>query len=172
MRYFSAKRYKNIKHLTRSVKNMEKEEILFTACESINQFKNQQKKYEIDSLIPLNRYMTKGTHTVIYWSILYKISIPIWERISCCCCCSVTSVVSHSVWPHRQQPTMLPRPMDSPGKNTGVGCHFLLQCIKVKSESEVAQLCPTLRDPMDCSLPGSSVHGFSRQEYWSGVPLP
>ena len=66
MRYFSAKRYKNIKHLTRSVKNMEKEEILFTACESINQFKNQQNKYEIDSLIPLNRYMTKGTHTVIY----------------------------------------------------------------------------------------------------------
>ena len=65
-----------------------------------------------------------------------------------------------------------PRPWKSPGKNTGVGCHFLLQCMKVKSESEVAQSCPTLRDPMDCSLPGSSVHGFSRQEYWSGVPLP
>ena len=56
--------------------------------------------------------------------------------------------------------------------NTGVGCHFLLQCMQVKSESEVAQSCPTLSDPMDCSLPGSSVHGFSRQEYWSGVPLP
>ena len=52
-----------------------------------------------------------------------------------------------------------PRPWDSPGKNTGVGCHFLLQCMKVKSESEVAQLCPTLCDPMDCSLPGSSIHG-------------
>ena len=65
-----------------------------------------------------------------------------------------------------------PRPWDSPGKNTGVGCHFLLQCMKVKSESEVAQSCPTLSDPMDCSLPGSSVHGISRQEYWSGVPLP
>jgi len=51
-----------------------------------------------------------------------------------------------------------PRPWDSPGKNTGVGCHFLLQCMKVKSESEVAQLCPTLSDPMDCSLPDSSVH--------------
>ena len=51
------------------------------------------------------------------------------------------------------------RPWDSPGKNTGVGCHFLLQCIKVKSESEVAQLCPTVRDPMDCSPPGSSIHG-------------
>ena len=60
--------------------------------------------------------------------------------------------------PHRRQPTRLPRPWDSPGKNTGVGCHFLLQCMKVKSESEVAQSCPTLSDPMDCSLPGSSIH--------------
>ena len=62
--------------------------------------------------------------------------------------------------PHRRQPTRLPRPWDSPGKNTGVGCHFLLQCMKVKSESEVAQSCPTLSDPMDCSLRGSSVHGI------------
>ena len=60
------------------------------------------------------------------------------------------------VRPHRQQPTRLHRPSDSPGKNTLVGCHFLLQFMKVKSESEVAQLCPTLCDPMDCSLPGSS----------------
>ena len=98
----------------------------------------------------------------------------------------------------------LPHPWDSPGKNTGVGCHFLLQCRKVKSESEVAQLCPTLSDPMDYSTPGSFVHGifqarvlewaaiafsitvgqklsfclfilfmgFSRQEYWSGLPFP
>src|SRR5574338_1150375 len=80
--------------------------------------------------------------------------------------------MSDSVRPHRWQPTRLPRPWDSPGKNTGVGCHFLLQCMKVESESEVAQLCPTLSDPMDCSLTGSSIHGFSRQEYWSGVPLP
>ena len=58
------------------------------------------------------------------------------------------------------------------GKNPGVGCHFLLQCMRVKSESEVAQSCPTLSDPMVCSPPGSSVQGFSRQEYWSGVPLP
>ena len=64
--------------------------------------------------------------------------------------------------PHRRQPTRLPRPWDSPGKNTGVGCHFLLQCMKVKSESEVAQLCLTLLDPMDCNLPGSSVHGISQ----------
>ena len=80
--------------------------------------------------------------------------------------------MSDSVQPHRWQPTRLPRPWDSPGKNTGVGCHFLLQCMKVKRESEVAQSFLTLSDPMDCSLPVSSVHGFSRQEYWSGVPLP
>ena len=65
---------------------------------------------------------------------------------------------------------MLPRPWDSPGKNSGVGCHFLLQCMKVKSESEVAQSCLTLRDPMDYSLPGSSIHGMD--EYWSGGPSP
>ena len=62
--------------------------------------------------------------------------------------------------PHRRKPTRLLCPWDSPGKNTGVGCHFLLQCMKVKSESEVAQSFPTLSDPMDCSLPGSSVHGI------------
>ena len=61
--------------------------------------------------------------------------------------------------PHRQQPTRLPTPWDSPGKNTGVGCYFLLQCIKVKSESEAAQPCPTLSNPIDCSSPGSSIHG-------------
>ena len=124
--------------------------------------------------------------------------------------------------PHRRQPTRLLHPWDSPGKNTGVGCHFLLQCMKVKSENEFTQSCPTPSHPMDCSLPGSSVHeicqardvcknflspvsriftilfssvqslsrvqlfatpwtaayqappsmGFSRQEYWSVVPLP
>ena len=68
--------------------------------------------------------------------------------------------MSDSVRPHRQQPTRLPRPWDSPGKNTGVACHFLLQCMKVKSEREVAELCLTLSDPMDCSLPGSSIHGI------------
>ena len=68
--------------------------------------------------------------------------------------------MSDSVRPHRRQPTRLPRPSDSPGKNTGVGCHFLLQCMKVKSEREVAQSCATLHDLMDCSLPGSSVHGI------------
>ena len=119
--------------------------------------------------------------------------------------------MSDSVRPHRRQPNKLPRPWDSLGKNTGVGCHFLLQCVKVKSlsgvrllatpwnvayqappsmgfskqeywsglpfpspvrESEVAQSCPTLCDPMDYSLPGSSVHEISRQEYWSELPYP
>ena len=68
--------------------------------------------------------------------------------------------MSDSVQPHIRPPTRLPCPWDSPSKNTGVGCHFLLQCMKVKSKSEVAQSCPTLCDPMYCSLPGSSVHGI------------
>ena len=115
--------------------------------------------------------------------------------------------MSNSVQPHRWQPTRLPHPWDSPGKNTGVGCHSLLQCMKVNRESEVAQSCLTLSDPLDCSPPGSSIHGifqarvpkvkvkslsrvrlfatpwtvayqappsrgFSRQEYWSGLPFP
>ena len=67
--------------------------------------------------------------------------------------------MSSSLWPHTLQPTRLLCLWDSPGKNTGVGCHFLLQCMKVKSESEVVQSCPTLSDPTDCSLPGSSIHG-------------
>ena len=67
---------------------------------------------------------------------------------------------SSTVRPHRWQPTRLPHPWDSPGKNTGVGCHFPLQGMKVKSESEVTQSCPTLSNPMDCSLPVSSVHGI------------
>ena len=79
--------------------------------------------------------------------------------------------MSDSVRPHRRQPTRLPHPWDSPGKNTGVDCHFLLQCMKVKSESEVAQSCPTLCDPMDCSLPGSSVHGIfqARVLEWGAI---
>ena len=86
--------------------------------------------------------------------------------------CQVASVVSDYLQPHELQCVRLLCSWDSPGKNTGVGCHFLPHCMKVKSESEVTQSCPTLIDPMDCSLPGSSVHGFSRQEYWSGLLLP
>ena len=79
--------------------------------------------------------------------------------------------MSDSVQPHRRQPTRLPRPWDSPGKNTGVACHFLLQCMKEKSESEDAQSCPTLSDPMDCSPPGSSVHGIfqARVLEWGAI---
>ena len=105
-------------------------------------------------------------------------------------------IMSDSVRHHRRQPTRLLSPWDSPGKNTGVGCHFLLQCMKVKSESEVSQLCPTLCNPMDCSMKEKKVKvkslihvqlfatpwtvayqapppmGFSKQEYWSGLPFP
>ena len=90
---------------------------------------------------------------------------------SYCYCCKVTSVMSDSVRPHRWQPIGLSRPWDSPGKNTGVGCHFLLQCMKVKSESEVAQSCPTLSNPVDRSLPGSSVHGIfqARVLEWGAI---
>ena len=100
-----------------------------------------------------------------YWS-----GLPLPSPIHTCCCC-VASVVSDSVRPHRRQPTRRCHPWHSPGKNTGVGCHFLLQCMKVKSESEVAQLSPTLRDPMDCSLPGSSVHGIfqARVLEWGAI---
>ena len=79
--------------------------------------------------------------------------------------------MSDSVRPHRWQPIRLPHPWDSPGKNTGMGCHFLLQCMKVKSESEVAQSCPILCDPMDCSLPGSSIHGIfqARVLEWGAI---
>ena len=90
--------------------------------------------------------------------------------------------MSDSVRSHRRQPTRLPRPWDSPSKNTAVGYHFLLRCMEVKSESQVAQSCPTLSDPMDCSLPGSSIHGIfqarvlewiaissSTMEYYSAI---
>ena len=81
------------------------------------------------------------------------------------------AVVSDSMRPHRWQPTRLRHPWDSPGKNTGVGCHFLLQCMKVKSDSEVAQSCLTLCNPMDCSPPGSSIYGIfqARVLEWGAI---
>ena len=107
------------------------------------------------------------------WENSSKFLYNIWFELvqSCCCCCQVASVESDSVGPQRRQPTRLPRPWDSPGKNNGVCCHFLLQCMKVKSESEVAQSCPTLSDPMDCSLPGSSIHGIfqARELEWGAI---
>ena len=97
---------------------------------------------------------------IFYLSVIYITLNPLCCCCCCCCCCCVTSVVSDSVRAHRWQPTRLHRPWDSPVKNTEVGCHFFLQCIKVKSESEVTQSCLTLSNPMDCSLQGSSVHGI------------
>ena len=94
------------------------------------------------------------------------------EHTPCCyCCCKVASVVSDSVRTQRLEPTRLPHPWDSPGKNTGVDCHFLLQSMKVKSESKIIQSCPTLRNPMDCSLPGSSIHGIfqARVLEWGAI---
>ena len=86
------------------------------------------------------------------------------------CCCQVASVVSDPVRPHRRQPTRLPRPWDSPGESTGVGCHFLLQCVKVKVKSlSRVQLFVT---PWTAAYQAPPPMGFSRQEYWSGVPLP
>ena len=79
--------------------------------------------------------------------------------------------MSNSVRPHKRKPIRLPCPWDSPGKNPGVGCQFLLQCMKVKSESEVAQAHPTLSDPMDCSLPVSAIHGIfqARVLEWGAI---
>ena len=93
-------------------------------------------------------------HWLYYWDT--------WEAQNtyAAAAAAVTSVVSDSVRPHRRQLTRLPCPWDSPGKNTGVGCHFLLQCMKVKSEKQVAQSWLTLSNPMDCSLPVSSIHGI------------
>ena len=94
--------------------------------------------------------------------LLFQVCLKLVSHLSKCLlcfyCCQVTSVIS--VQPHRWQRTRLPCSWDSPGKNAGVGCHFLLQCMKVKSESEVTQLYLTLHNSMDCSLPRSSVHGI------------
>ena len=87
------------------------------------------------------------------------------------CRCQVASVVSDSVRLHRRQPTKLLRPWDSPGKNTGVGCHFLLQCMKVESESEVTQSCLTLSDPWTAAYQAPPSMGLSGQQYWSGLPF-
>ena len=91
-------------------------------------------------------------------------------NFGCCCYCWVASVVSDSVRPHRRQPIRLLCPRDSPGKNTGVGCHFLLQCMKVKVKSlSRARLLAT---PWTGAYQAPPSMGFSRQEYWSGAPLP
>ena len=117
--------------------------------------------------------------TVVFLYEILQARILEWVVVSSSCLCislciaaaAAKSLQSDSVRPHRRQPTRLPCPWDSPGKNTGVGCHFLLQCMKVKSESEVAQSCQTLSDPMDCSPPGSSIHGIfqARVLEWGAI---
>ena len=103
---------------------------------------------------------------------LYSWGLRVLDISPLSACCQVTSLVSDSVRPHGRQPTRLPRPWDSPGKNTGVGCHFLLQCMKVESESEVTQSFLTLSDPMTAAYQAPPSMGNSGQQYWSGVPLP
>ena len=107
-----------------------------------------------------------GNPTWATWEAQVTYSLWLWG-----CCCYVASVVSDSVRPHTWQPTRLRCPWGSPGKNTGVSCHFLLQCTKVKSESEVTQSCLTLRDPMDCSPQSSSIHGIfqARVLEWGAI---
>ena len=131
------------------------------------------------SKVILNKSWSRGipSRFILYKSVLllqkqFLYSETLQRRtVKWACYCQVASVVSDSVRPHRRQPTRLPRPWDSTGKNTGMGCHFLLQCIKVKSESEVSQSCPTPSDPMDCSLPGSSIHGIfqARVLEWGAI---
>ena len=101
---------------------------------------------------------------IFYLKILLNI-------FGCFCKKRALLTLTNSVRPNRRQPTRPRCPWDSLGKNTGVGCHFLLQCMKVKSESEVAQSCPTLSNPMDCSPPGSSFHGIfqARVLEWGAI---
>ena len=119
----------------------------------------------VDNLISGSSAFSKSSFNIWKFSfhVLLKSGLENFEDYfysTFCCCCYVISVMPNSVRPHRWQPTRLPLPWDSLGKNTGVGCQFLLQCMKVKSESEVTQSCPTLSDPMDCSLLDSSIHGI------------
>ena len=107
------------------------------------------------SLLPVIGFISQNFFDLFVCIMLFML-LNCKMVFTLCCCCCVASVVSDSVWPHRRQPTKLPHPWDSPGKNTGVGCHFLLQCMKVKRESEVAQLCPTI---ISCCLL-KAVSGF------------
>ena len=107
--------------------------------------------------VPESRLLGQRVPVFIIWKVML-------------CCCWVASVVSNSVPPHRRQPTRLPHPRDSPGKNTGVGCHFLLQCMKVKTK--LLSRVWLFRTPWTAAYQAPPPMGISRQEYWSGVPLP
>ena len=135
-----------------------------------------QQMLAIWSLVPLpflkSAWISGSSRFMYCWSLAWRVlSITLLACAAAAAAKSHHSCPTNFVRPHRRQPTRLPCPWDSPGKNTGVGCHFLLQCMKVKSESAVAQLCPTLSDPMDCSLSGSSAHGIfqARVLEWSAI---
>ena len=124
---------------------------------------------------PASESFPMSRHHVIKTIISYSFSthktgnfVKMIKPCLCCCCCEVASVMSDYVRPHRRQPTRLRRPWDSPGKNTGVGCHFLLQCMKVKPISRVR----LLGTPWTAAHEAPPSMGFSRQEYWSAWPLP
>ena len=124
-------------------------------------------------LFPRSIFLFLCQYHIILVMYLCSITWSLEGLYICCCCCYVASVMSNSVRPHRWQHIRLPHPWDSPGKNTAVGCHFLLQCMKARSKSEIAQLCPTLSDPMDCSLPSSSIHDIfqARVLEWGAIAL-
>ena len=115
---------------------------------SLNKSKTKQNK----KLLQGNDQMAGATHGLLTHRFAHRVQLLLLllSHFSRVRLCATPQTADHQA----------PRPWDSPGKNTGVGCHFLLQCMKVKSESEVAQSCPTLRDPIDRSLPGCSVHGI------------
>ena len=116
-------------------------------------------------IIPLWEVSSTKLSPLTFPSFISTNQLP-WSH--CCCCCWVASVVSDSVLPHRWQATRLPCPWDSPGKNTGVGCHFLLQCVKVKSLSHVW----LLATPWTAAYQVPPSTGFPRRDYWSRLPLP
>ena len=106
-------------------------------------------------------YMTTGkTKALTRRTFVGKVMFLLFNILSAAAAAAKSLQSCPTLRPHRRQPTRLPHPWDSPGKKTGLGCYFLLQCMKVKSECEVTQSCPTLSNPMDCSLPGSSIHGI------------
>ena len=110
----------------------------------------------------------------IWWMLkfCFMLELSSLYTMLTCSAAATSRQLSPTVRPYRRQPIRLLCPWDSPGKNTGVGCHFLLQCMKVKSESEVAQLCPPSVTPWTAAFQAPPSTGFSRQEHWSGLPLP
>ena len=121
----------------------------------------------------VSTYLALLDITKMFSKMIISIYNPIRSVCMFCCCrCQVTSVVSNSVRHHGWQPTRLPCPWDSPGKNTRVGCHFLLQCMKVKMKMKSLSHIQLLATPWASAYQAPPSMGFSRQEYWSGVPLP